>query len=851
MDRYSKYLAISNTLRSQVCELELVSRLYQPSGSSAEVTVTRRAVCKRATRKGNTTVLTFVDIDRSALDKVFPFETFTVADFPNLHPDQVGWRVPQGVGTVTKVPMAWVNTTATEWIYAGPKVIGSAGTVLAVYRGSQPGQGALVDPSEYVVGTVTGASAGELLSITFAREQIDFQGRPYVIEIDASLPGSRLPTTEASRVLALYGITADTASFAAAAAYDTTAGFAIDAIYGDKDRGRTGMAILEDLLAAARCWLSPTSTGAWAVVQDSPKSATAEFDTRTDLAAIEEYGDGDVPKLVSIDYRPRTSGMEDYSAHLERATVATTGSGEMRLRNPYIRDHTVADKLISYWQKRLNTLREASGFIHAVQLANGEAIAVNDPSWGSAKTFIITGINRPADRNTVKLREYDASIYSYTAGTLPSDATAAYAPDVSYTPPAVPTGLTVVSQGASVATDGTMTSFALIRATPPAANWKRLMAQATNSVTGEIYQAQLLLNGANYEARITGMRPNVAHTVIAWAVNANNVDGIATASVGFTTTTFSTAPAAPTSLQKVSGGTTADANGVVRAYALIRAVPPADYTRKLMAQVRDTTTNAIQQAQLLLNASNYEARFDGLLCNRAHEVIAWGVNFDNVDGGVTAAVAFTSDNYSTAPGVPASIAVAQRSPRQLRVAWASVSPTSGGPAIKHYKLERQVGSGSNPWDERALVRSTDFVDDDVDIGTSYNYRVSTVDALDNVSGVRTAGAAVTPARIIDDSLIDDQGVSGPSIADASINQTRTYSGTGSGSLVVNAGTADWAVTGNYAYAIRTLNANGGSLRMCVPSGTPSSGYEYAGTFGVNNPTGSNETITFYYRTLNA
>jgi hypothetical protein len=38
----------------------------------------------------------------------------------------------------------------------------------------------------------------------------------------------------------------------------------------------------------------------------------------------------------------------------------------------------------------------------------------------------------------VKLREYDASIYVYTAGTLPADATNVYTPDFSYTPPLAP-----------------------------------------------------------------------------------------------------------------------------------------------------------------------------------------------------------------------------------------------------------------------------------------------------------------------------------------------------------------------------------------------------------------------------
>lgn len=544
MDRFSKYRAISDALRNKVCELELVSRLYLPSGSTSEVTNTRRAVCKKAVRRGNTTVLTFADIDRAALERVFPFETFTVGEFPDLYVDHVGWRIPQGVGTVTKVPMALISSAT--YTYGGPKVIGSAGTVLAVYRGNQHGQGSLVDSSEYTVGT-TAYSGGTLLTVAFTREQVDFQGRQHTIDIDVSLPGSRYPSVEAERILALYGITADSTSFDAAETYDTSAGFTIDALYGYQDKGRTGMAIVEDLLAAARCWLSPTSSSnTWAVVQDSPKASSAEFDTSTDLARVDEYGDGDIPQRVTLGYRPRSSGLEDFAGQLTRETVATTGAGELGLRNPYVRDHTVADKLISYWQKRLNTLREARGFIHAVQLANGARIDVTDPSWESAKSFIITGINRPADHNVVKLREYDADIYTYTAGTLPDDATNTYTPDYSYTLPEAPAAPTTTGSGTSSDSDGKTTAYITVRAVPPSVNWATLWALVTDTTTNEQHRAQLVLNGANYEAVVGGLRPNRAHTVKAYAVNGNNVQGTLSAATNFTSANATTALGAPT-----------------------------------------------------------------------------------------------------------------------------------------------------------------------------------------------------------------------------------------------------------------------------------------------------------------
>src|SRR4051812_43377903 len=103
-----------------------------------------------------------------------------------------------------------------------------------------------------------------------------------------------------------------------------------------------------------------------------------------------------------------------------------------------------------------------------------------------------------------------------------------------------------VPGGVSIDADGKTTAFVTVRATPPIANWARLMCQVTDTTTNEIYQAQLRLNGGNYEAVVSGLRPNRAHQAVAWAVNSNNVDGAVAAPVSFTTANYTTAPSAPT-----------------------------------------------------------------------------------------------------------------------------------------------------------------------------------------------------------------------------------------------------------------------------------------------------------------
>jgi hypothetical protein len=544
VDAYAKYNAISNTLRNAACDLELVTTLTLADGSTQEIVHTRRAVCRKATRRRNVTVLEFADIDRASLDKTFPFETFTVSDFPGLYVDHVGRRVTQGVGTVVKVPLTWIVKTGGVWDFAGPKRLGATpATLLAVYRGTQAGQGSLVDSSEYTTGSVAPASgAFTVETVRFTREQSDTQGRPYVLEADYLLPGTRTAPAEAQRLLEAYGIACD-GSFAAASVADAAAGFFVDALYN----GRTGKAILEDLLRVARGYLVPGAAGLWAITQDVARASVAQFDSKADQISIESYGDGEIRRTISLAYRPRSSAGEDFTSTLTRTTNGPTG--EFAMRNPYVRDHVVADRLMSYWQKRLNTLRQAKASLYATQMGNADRITVTDYTvWTGAKDFIPTGITRPGDRNDVVLREYNADVYVYAPGSLPADATNAYAPDYSFTPPLAPSNLAVVSQGVTSDTDGKTTAFALVRAVPPAVNWARLTVQLSDTSTKEVYQAQLLLNAGtgNYEATISGLRPNRTHSILCWATNANNMDGATATLPNITSANAATALAAPT-----------------------------------------------------------------------------------------------------------------------------------------------------------------------------------------------------------------------------------------------------------------------------------------------------------------
>lgn len=657
---------VSFLWRNQVVDLELVTRIYREDGTFVEIVNERRGLVKSTKRKHQVLELEVVDVDRSALEGLLPSKRYTTADFPKLFTDHVGKAVAQVVGDALKVPLAYIDNTVGAYRYLACEVIGTAPTVRTVYRA-----GRVVSASEYSVDTTTVAGT-TYLRITFTREQVDFNGSIYPLEADLLGPGSRAASDEIKRNLQLLGATVDSSSFDVASLYCITNRMLVDCPYVEP---RQGIAILQDLLQVARGQLYKTPAGAYGIFIDKPRDVHIALDDGTDELQVDDYGEPDIIKTLTLEYRPSTSQQEKYTGKLSRTTIGAVG--ERVMKNPFIRDHEVADRLLCYLQKRENVRAESHVSIHAVQLAPGELVAIrSELTWGGGwKTFSAPQVTRPADRNSLTLREYVETIFAYTPGPLPADATNGYQPDYSQTPPAAPTGLTVVSQGTSSDTDGKTVAYALIRAVPPLVNWQKLMVQVTDTTTNEVYQAQLLLNGSNYEATISGLRPNRAHQVVAWAVNANNVDGTATA--------------------------------------------PAS---------------------------------------------------------------FTSANATGGPTYPGSIGVIQTQSFDLQIDWGAVTDVAGSPKIRRYVLFEKIGGGA--YTEIARPDTTRYTRPGISHGTLYTYKVRTED----INGIESADsgltASITPAAKIDNSYIIPLGVGNASLANTSVNAAKV----------------DWAYTvNNYAF----------------------------------------------------
>jgi hypothetical protein len=270
----------------------------------------------------------------------------------------------------------------------------------------------------------------------------------------------------------------------------------------------------------------------------------------------------------------------------------------------------------------------------------------------------------------------------------------------------------------------------------------------------------------------------------------------------------------------VSQGTSADTDGKLTAYALVRAVPPAANWARLMVQLKDTTTGEIYQAQLTLNAGNYEATVSGLRPNRVHSILCWAVNPNNVDGATATLANFTSANAAIALSAP-TVAVTQTQSFQVDVDQGAVTDVAGQPKFRRYVLFEKVGAGSF-----AEVMRTDqrIVSRFVNHGTAYQYKVHAEDINGNETGDSNT-VSITPAKKID----------GGYIIDSSINQGRSYTTTSSGSGSLNAATHINITTDDYAFNSGLFCT---SLFQDLNLETADNSPSFAGNLGFYNPGGA-------------
>jgi len=269
------------------------------------------------------------------------------------------------------------------------------------------------------------------------REQRDPNGNLY--KFTADIYGMTLGGTDESRNFATViqhflsnstwgmGEAVSLASFTQAAAdLDAIGDYYCD---GHVISQRAGSDILNDLLFAARGRLSLNDSGEWELTIDkiiTDKSAYfgSGEGTWENIAEVSNYSKtptNEALKKVILRYR-YNEGESEYSYKYER-DVFDFGE-EREFESPFIRNHTTADKLICYLQKRVQYRDTRITLLVGMEgrfLEEGQLLDVQVPRFSIEAEFQIASIARRINDFNLDLVSHNNLMHVYTAGTLNID----------------------------------------------------------------------------------------------------------------------------------------------------------------------------------------------------------------------------------------------------------------------------------------------------------------------------------------------------------------------------------------------------------------------------------------------
>ena len=192
---------------------------------------------------------------------------------------------------------------------------------------------------------------------------------------------------------------------------------------------RSGSDILNDLLFAARGRLLLNDSGEWELTIDkiiTDKSAYfgSGEGTWENIAEVSNYSKtptNEALKKVILRYR-YNEGESEYSYKYER-DVFDFGE-EREFESPFIRNHTTADKLICYLQKRAQYRDTRITLLVGIEgrfLEEGQVIDLQVPRFSIEAEFQIASIARRINDFNLDLVSHNNLMHVYTAGTLNVD----------------------------------------------------------------------------------------------------------------------------------------------------------------------------------------------------------------------------------------------------------------------------------------------------------------------------------------------------------------------------------------------------------------------------------------------
>jgi hypothetical protein len=460
-------------------------------------------------------------------EQTLPRRNVTTTVFPYAR--DAGAFIPVILGNVPRVPLAYVTDDVTRNIYE--YVIGEGILVVsAVYRDLSEDSLQLVTTAEYV--TVV---YGDMTLIRFTTRQTNFQGGLHKLWADVTGLAPERNFARAIRTLLSnttfgFGQTIDATSFnAAEAALDAIGGLVCD---GAILESRQLQDVLRELLMVRGMRLGITSTGAWSLTVDTEKTThrlRAEDGTgdaeRNLLQAgpLQRISSDDQVSTFRLRYRRDLEERVDYFFKQERVLHDRLGH-EVVQEQPFIRDHTCADKVTDYLAKRLRYASVSLPVVltqEARLLSEGDLVLITYPALGLGQTTMeVREVTKALEEISALLVGWNANIYVYTPGTLPSDNLIGSMTDYSRVPPSPVTNLSLILTHTELGADGVTYAHFHIRFTTPAINYAKAIIRIRRTGT-TIWEDGVIVTYQTgvVEAHITGLIPGAEYDVTVQAVN--------------------------------------------------------------------------------------------------------------------------------------------------------------------------------------------------------------------------------------------------------------------------------------------------------------------------------------------
>lgn len=544
--------------------VESVTGVIYDDGTSAEFARTQTLTCVARERQAGSVTLTLVDIEDERLNTLYPPRLLSPTDFPDLSSADAGRTVPRVFGTALKMQAALVKAGPAEWDYLFDEF--SSANALTVYRGKSAADARIVPPAEYTVHTGPIPFAHQL--IRFTTEQRDFDGSLFQIFVDVEeSPSDWNAGSVLQDVVTVAGATFNAASLAAFSTFCSNEFIHISCDFG-RDGQRTCRSIIEDLLYLGRATMTRNAAGEYAITTDGSGASTMSLDEDAgDDIEVLAVSEPVKPTSVGVVYRPSPRDPNALQFTLTRAVPGGSLSAERPRELRYLRTHSRADRTVCYRAARAALAQRLRARVYRRTLSIGDVITVTSAAFGVHDTqWRVRDLKHIVGGLEIEATPYDASLTTYTAGTLPADAVDAYQPDYSNTPPLAPTGFRITATASALQGDGTLVARVTADTIPPTVNWESLWIAAIHNTTSEVTLGRADDVGAGrYGLTLTGLRPGEVYQLKAYAVNAFGVQGVvqgtfdATAIGGggavttFTTAGYATLPADVASITGAQG----------------------------------------------------------------------------------------------------------------------------------------------------------------------------------------------------------------------------------------------------------------------------------------------------------